>query len=91
MTGQAVDSDKAGDPGIVAKSASMGITYALADIAAQSFAVVMEGEFLPVVSRIRRTVALTLVGFLAVGPILTLWFEFIERKIPGKTRKAVIR
>jgi len=72
------------------KSASMGLTYGLADIAAQVFTRVIEGETVPILSSLRRTVSLTAVGFLVVGPLLTLWFEFIDRLLPGKSKRAIL-
>ena len=35
--------------------------------------------------RLERTVKFSLVGFLWVGPLLTAWFQVMERFIPGKT------
>lgn len=67
----------------------MGITYGLADTAAQIFAAVSTGEVVPLANRIRRSVSLALVGCLAVGPLLAVWFDLIERWVPGRSIKAV--
>ena len=46
-------------------------------------------------SRIERTVKFSLVGFLWVGPLLTAWFQVMDKFIPGKslipvTKKVII-
>lgn len=71
------------------KSLSMGITYGLADITAQLFAAVATGEVVPLANRLRRSLSLMLVGCVAVGPLLAVWFDFLERFIPGRSPKAI--
>jgi len=74
---------------MLAKSLSMGLTYGLADTAAQVFAVLKHGEVLPIAARARRAASLTAVGCLAVGPILAVWFDFLERIVPGRSKRAI--
>ena len=74
---------------LLVKSLSMGITYGLADGAAQIFGRVAHGEVVPLALRLRRGISLMGVGCLAVGPLLAVWFDFLERAIPGKRKRAV--
>uniref|UniRef100_A0A7S3ND88 Solute carrier family 40 protein n=1 Tax=Aureoumbra lagunensis TaxID=44058 RepID=A0A7S3ND88_9STRA len=74
---------------LVVKSLTMGITYGLADLTAQAFGRIVCGDICPITARIRRTVALMLIGCLAVGPLLSVWFDFIEWLIPGKSPRAI--
>jgi len=74
---------------LAAKSLSMGITYGLADTAAQFFGRVAHGEIVPLALRLRRGVSLSLVGCLAVGPLLAAWFDSLERWVPGKNKRAI--
>ena len=76
---------------LLAKSLSMGVTYGLADMAAQLFAYVTHGEVVPLAMRMRRAISLTLVGCLAVGPLLTVWFDFLERIVPGRSKRAILK
>jgi len=75
---------------LIAKSASMGLTYGLADITAQVFALVVDGKTVPLADAVRRSVSLTAVGLLAVGPLLTVWFDYLERLFPGSSKRAVV-
>ena len=70
---------------LLAKSLSMGITYGLADMTAQLFAYLAHGEVVPLAMRCRRAISLTGVGCLAVGPLLTVWFDFLEKIVPGRS------
>jgi hypothetical protein len=76
---------------IIAKSASMGLTYGLADMAAQAFVWAVDGDAVPLADRVRRAIGLVAVGLFAVGPLLTVWFNFIDRLVPGKSKRAVLR
>ena len=76
---------------LLAKSLSMGITYGLADMTAQLFAYLTHGEVVPLAMRMRRAISLTLVGCLAVGPLLTVWFDFLERIVPGRSKRAILK
>ncbi|EGB06487.1 hypothetical protein AURANDRAFT_29070 [Aureococcus anophagefferens] len=68
----------------------MGLTYGLADIAAQAFAAFAGGEVLPLAQRVRRSVALMGVGLFFVGPLLAVWFDFLEKVLPGRRKRAVV-
>ena len=76
---------------LLAKSLSMGVTYGLADMAAQLFAYLTHGEVVPLAMRMRRAISLTLVGCLAVGPLLTVWFDFLEKIVPGRSKRAILK
>ena len=76
---------------LLAKSLSMGVTYGLADMTAQLFAYLAHGEVVPLAMRMRRAISLTLVGCLAVGPLLTVWFDFLERIVPGRSKRAILK
>ena len=76
---------------LLAKSLSMGITYGLADMTAQLFAYLAHGEVVPLAMRMRRAISLTGVGCLAVGPLLTVWFDFLERIVPGRSKRAILK
>lgn len=66
---------------IVLKSLSMGITYSLADAAAQLYT--RGAEPMSLLERLRRNVGLSLVGLLWVGPLLTVWFDWLAKVVPG--------
>lgn len=70
---------------LVSKSLAMGVTYGLADVAAQ----VVAGDPTPLLDRARRSLALVGVGCFAVGPLLAFWFDFLEWLIPGRSPKAI--
>ncbi len=76
---------------LLAKSLSMGVTYGLADMTAQLFAYLTHGEVVPLAMRCRRAISLTGVGCLAVGPLLTVWFDFLERIVPGRSKRAILK
>ena len=76
---------------LLAKSLSMGITYGLADMTAQLFAYLAHGEVVPLAMRCRRAISLTGVGCLAVGPLLTVWFDFLEKIVPGRSKRAILK
>ena len=76
---------------LLAKSLAMGITYGLADMTAQLFAYLAHGEVVPLAMRCRRAISLTGVGCLAVGPLLTVWFDFLERIVPGRSKRAILK
>ena len=69
----------------------MGITYGLADMTAQLFAYLAHGEVVPLAMRMRRAISLTGVGCLAVGPLLTVWFDFLEKIVPGRSKRAILK
>lgn len=70
---------------LISKSLAMGVTYGLADVAAQ----VVAGDPSPLLDRARRSLALVGVGCFAVGPLLAFWFDLLEWLIPGRTPKAI--
>jgi hypothetical protein len=76
---------------LLTKSLAMGVTYGLADAAAQLFAFLAHGEVVPLAARLRRAISLTGVGCLAVGPLLAVWFDFLERIVPGRTKRATFK
>ena len=41
--------------------------------------------------RMRRAISLTGVGCLAVGPLLTVWFDFLEKIVPGRSKRAILK
>lgn len=72
------------------KALSMGLTYGLADCAAQLYERLAAGERAPLAERARRNAALVLVGLLAVGPLLSVWFDALEGLVPGGSIRAVL-
>ncbi|KAJ8604457.1 hypothetical protein CTAYLR_000927 [Chrysophaeum taylorii] len=74
---------------LLAKSASMGVTYGLADVAAQLFSWLAAGEVIPLAQRLRRSVSLMFVGCFAVGPLLAIWFDLLEFLVPGRKPRAI--
>lgn len=68
---------------IVLKSVSMGVTYSLADVAAQYWDRSKGGDQMSLWERARRNLALALVGLLWVGPLLTVWFDYLAVLVPG--------
>lgn len=74
---------------ILAKALSMGITYSLADAAAQAYGRVHCGERESWDKRIQRNLGLMLVGLVVVGPLLSIWFDWLDAAVPGTTARAV--
>ena len=69
----------------------MGVTYSLADLSAQLFSrLTNPEERLTLEARVRRNAGLGLIGLLWVGPLLTVWFEWLARVFPGAGGGAVL-
>jgi hypothetical protein len=75
---------------IALKSLSMGITYAFADLTAQLYSRAVDPhERMPWAERARRACGLGLIGLFVVGPLLTLWFDWLEVVFPGRGALAI--
>jgi len=68
------------------KSVSTGVTYVLSDLTAQGITGSLGVSPLQSVARALKFGA---VGALWVGPLLTIWFQTMDRMVPGKSTKAV--
>jgi len=73
---------------IALKATSMGATYSLADIAAQLWA--FDGGAVPLLDRLRRNLGLSLIGLLWVGPLLSVWFDWLAVICPGAGVRPVL-
>mmetsp|Transcript_26268 Transcript_26268/g.66668 ORF Transcript_26268/g.66668 Transcript_26268/m.66668 type:complete len:268 (-) Transcript_26268:267-1070(-) len=72
------------------KAAAMGVTYSLADIAAQIFTHFDTGEHFSWAERVRRNFGLAIIGLVVVGPLLSIWFDRLEAFCPGTSLRAVL-
>ena len=61
------------------KAVGTGVTYTFSDLTAQA----IEAEPRAVGERVERALKFGAVGGLWVGPLLTHWFNFMERMLPG--------
>eukprot|EP00629_Pelagomonadales_sp_RCC1024_P012374 CAMPEP_0119270940 /NCGR_PEP_ID=MMETSP1329-20130426/7742_1 /TAXON_ID=114041 /ORGANISM="Genus nov. species nov., Strain RCC1024" /LENGTH=197 /DNA_ID=CAMNT_0007270977 /DNA_START=211 /DNA_END=801 /DNA_ORIENTATION=+ len=67
------------------KAAGTGLTYFCSDLTAQC----IEGGSKPAHERAERALKFAAVGGLWVGPLLTAWFNVMDRVVPGRTLRPV--
>lgn len=68
---------------LVTRSVTMGLTYLVADLTAQSIELLDGTCSTSPLQRVRRTVGITAIGLGWVGPLLTVWFDFVDKLVPG--------
>lgn len=70
---------------LVTRSVTMGLTYALADTTAQLIELAEGPSETSLGHRVQRTIGITAIGLVFVGPLLTVWFNALDKFVPGST------
>ena len=72
------------------KATGTGVTYVFSDLTAQAIEARREPAPLPARARAERALKFGAVGFFWIGPVLTWWFAWADRWVPGTSARPVL-